>query len=197
MNRKLKIITGIFALFYSLAGFCDVPNQVNLHYTGNVVSRPCSISVGETTTLDLGDIDTSAMQNVGDATPWSHLTVRFFNCDIETNIVISSSGNNVAPPIFGPASSQGFAAYQTSTDFISNAIYLEAYATVDNLDTNLAYFIPNWGIPPIIITPSRRALTEYTSYDLLLKFRFVRGGITSENVSGNYYGVYILTVEYK
>lgn len=69
MNRKLKIITGIFALFYSLAGFCDVPNQVNLHYTGNVVSRPCSISVGETTTLDLGDIDTSAMQNVGDATP--------------------------------------------------------------------------------------------------------------------------------
>lgn len=186
--RDLKFVIGLIGAFYSLIGFCDTPNQVDLHFTGTVIARPCSISIGATTTLDVGDIDLGKFTTAGATSNWVNYNVRFSACDIQTNIILTTS---VQAPL-GPY--RGFVVYGSNNE-INQFMHMDAYATISGKDINLIYQVPLFGLPPIIITPVQREVSDLTSYDVPLKFRFVSDG--SSLYAGRYYGVYILSVEYK
>lgn len=191
--RKFKNITAIMILIYSLTGFCDIPDQVNLHYTANVVNRPCTISIPKTTYLDLGDVDGNSMNTTGSVTPWVHETVLFTQCDIETNIVVYASDSNFS---FVPGS---FAAYSFDEDKKPQQlaeISLLAYTVINGIDVNMYKYYKR--AYQLVITPIQRRESKYTSYTLPLKFRFIKNDFKGHLIEvGDVFGVFIMTVEYK
>lgn len=193
MMSKLKFIAAIVLVVFSISGFCDVPNQVVLHYTGNVVNRPCDISVEATTILNMGDVDANTMQSTGSKSPWLNSQVSFTSCDIETNIVITTvvhKGELILSPPYFPV-------YRIVDDSFVDQLSLEVDTTLNGHDVNMYYFIA--GLSPLIITPIQRTESKYTSFSLPLKFRFIKTRIMQAEpfALNEVYGVYFMSVEYK
>lgn len=188
MNKIiLSISILIFAAFSSLS-IADVPNQVQLHYTGTIVGKPCDVSIGTTTTLNMGDLDIATLSTKGATSPWLNYSVIFSNCDISTNIMIGSSlySNTFgANKTFGTLDSQSH---------VLNSIGLEVHAVVGQNEFNMwdKYSMSGYWV---YILPMQREAQAGTGYVLPMKFRFVNisGAVPP---AGNITGIYVMDIEY-
>ncbi|WMY75570.1 fimbrial protein [Buttiauxella selenatireducens] len=186
--KKIILASTLLLAMLSTETFADVPNQVQLHYTGTIINKPCEVSLGSTTTLNMGDLDIATFSTAGTTSPWLNYNVLFSNCDVSTSINISSSPNGAYTP-YNPMITVGtFAVYNSQSELLKD-IGLQVWADGDN--DMYKYF----GSTRLVIIPDQHEGQELLSYNMPIKFRFYNltgappqpGGIT---------GVFTMTVEY-
>lgn len=90
MNTKINAILLSLALsgiFTQSAMAADA----TINITGNVVATPCNVDSGsKNVTVDLGDIQASALAAAGAATSWKLVTLTLSNCPTTTSQVIAT-----------------------------------------------------------------------------------------------------------
>ncbi|CAM4264432.1 MULTISPECIES: fimbrial protein [Lelliottia] len=189
MNKTLLSTTLLMSTLFSLQTIADVPNQVLLHYTGTVISQPCDISIGSTTTLDMGDVDIATLSTQGAITPWLNYQIHFSHCDVSTVISLGSAINGNT---WGSASSKTFGVFDAQSKLLSN-IGLQVFVNADKGEVNMYDTAENYAWLNII--PKQRESETATSYNLPIKFSFKNlNGVAPE--SGKITGVYTMAVEY-
>ncbi|MFU2316447.1 fimbrial protein [Rahnella sp. PCH160] len=190
MRKTLLCSTLLISSMFSSLSIADIPNQVLLHYTGTIVSQPCDISIGATTTLDLGDLDIATLSEKNSTSPWLNYNIKFSHCDVSTNILVGSSamGNTWS------YTSNTFGVFDSQSKLLSN-IGLKVMTTVADKDIDM-YTKFNATGGWIVITPMQRLGESATSYNLPIKFSFMNlTGVAPQ--PGGITGVYTIVVEYK
>src|SRR5476649_185335 len=87
MKSLISGFLSVTLFILPLAGKADVPNQVVLHYTGDIIVKPCTVSTNQLM-VNFGDVDVARLQNVGDTSQAVNAAVRFSDCDVDSNIEV-------------------------------------------------------------------------------------------------------------
>ncbi|PKE31770.1 hypothetical protein CWS43_06890 [Rahnella sp. AA] len=180
--KKIILATALLlSAVFSTQTIADVPNQVALHYTGSVITKPCEVSIGSTTTLDMGDLDIATLSTAGAFSPWLNYNIHFSNCDVSTSIYLYTASSAVRGPSKGNI--ETFATYDSQSNLLKN-IGLQVMVNNTDMSSNIVY-----------VTPPQPDNQQQPSYDMPMKFRFnnVTGAAPE---SGKITGVYTMTVEY-
>lgn len=180
--KKIILITPLLlSVMFSTQTIADIPNQILLHYTGTVISKPCEVSLASTTTLNMGDLDISTLSAAGSTSPWLNYNIHFSNCDISTSIYLYSALSAVHGPYKGNIGT--FATYDSQSTLLKN-IGLQVMVNDKDMYRNSIY-----------VTPTQQDAQSQPSYDMPMKFRFYNvTGAAPE--SGEITGVYTMTIEY-
>lgn len=191
MNKITLSISILILSVFSSQSIADIPNQVLLHYTGTIISKPCDISIGGSTTLNLGDLDIATLSTKGTTSPWLNYSIRFSNCDVSTNIMIGSS---LTSNTWGSYDTKTFGAFDSQSKLLKD-IGLEVHAAEGVVPDPNMYNHYNMAPYWIIILPTQREQQQGTGYVLPIKFRFknLTGSVPS---SGSITGIYVMDIEY-
>jgi hypothetical protein len=189
-----SLISGFLsvALFIlPLAGKADVPNQVIMHYTGDIIVKPCTVSANSLL-VDFGDVDISSLQNVGDTSQAVSTNLRFTNCDVDSNIEVVFAG---ARKISSLETGCGY--YYPSSMSIGQAMPygISGSAVVNGKTIDLACYSST----PLMICPLQREGSLSTSFDLPMTYRItrVRPGYENQPLSGKNDLLAYIVITYK
>lgn len=167
----MKLRHFIFMMLSGLWGsraMADVPNQVIIHYTGNVVVNPCTLSTS-VLNIGFGDIDASTFSTLDSASAERYGDIKFSNCDKDTTLDIDFYSNGPTYMATTPAHPCGLFNSRDMQDSRGWPVLgVEAKTVVDNKIIDLAC------TPKISIYPKQRAISDVASYDLQMKFRLIR-----------------------
>lgn len=188
MKKTLLGSILLVSSIFSPLSIADLPNQVLLHYTGTIISQPCAISIGSTTTLDMGDVDIATLSAKGAISPWLNYNIQFSHCDVSTNISVGSSLQSGYAP-----GNKSFATYDSASQLLKD-IGLQVNITVSGKDYNMINYFDMSGYR-YVITPTQRDAEIATSFNLPIKFSFIN--LTGKApASGKITGVYTICVVY-
>lgn len=181
MNKIVFALVVFAAMIFSPLSIADRPNEVTLHYTGTVITKPCEVSIGGTTTLNMGDLEIATLSTPGAFSPWLNYSVHFSNCDSTTNILLYTASSAEYGPYKGNIGT--FATYDSQSKLLDN-IGLQVMVNDKDMFSDYIY-----------VTPVQQDTQSQPSYDMPMKFRFYNvTGVTP--ASGKITGVYTMTIEY-
>ncbi|WP_140474234.1 fimbrial protein [Ewingella americana] len=179
-----SLISGFLsvALFIlPLAGKADVPNQVVLHYTGDIIVKPCTVSTNQLM-VNFGDVDVARLQNVGDTSQAVNAGVRFSDCDVDSNVEVSfvmpgpsflyKTSLTPCGFYFTPTMSSG--PDDSWQGWPTNMPYgITGSAMINGKSIDLACY-DGTARAPLIISPLQREGSLSTSFNLTMTFRIMR-----------------------
>lgn len=175
MKRRVLFFLSITLLWAGYV-FADVPDQVVMHYTGDIVVNPCTVA-SNAIYVDFGDIDAAGFTEIDSASAERNASIKFSGCDKDTTIDVSVTPDG--PPLYTtvtPAHPCGlFSSQEMANSTNWPAVGVEAIAIVGNEKIDLACK------PNLSIYPTQRSTSDMTSYNLNMVFRLIK---CSNNIDG-------------